>query len=215
VPAWLAQSTGPTGYVLATHIDLTFLQLAGGLPCEAARHDIGADPAPQEAFDLVHARLVLEHVPGREAALRTMTQALRPGGWLLIESADPRLQPLACPDEAGPAQELANRLRNACWTLQARRTDLGYGRTLPRRLRSAGLTEIGAEASFPLADPAAARLQRTLIERARDRLTATGMATAEEIDQHLADIEAGRLDLTAFQVVSAWGLKERRQPPTV
>jgi SAM-dependent methyltransferase len=133
VPAWLARRTGPAGYVLATDIDVTFLQEADGLPCEIARHDIGADPAPQGAFDLVHARLVLEHVPGRDAALRTMTRALRPGGWLLVESADPRLQPLACPDEVGPAQELANRLRNACWALQARRTDLGYGRTLPRR----------------------------------------------------------------------------------
>jgi 2-polyprenyl-3-methyl-5-hydroxy-6-metoxy-1,4-benzoquinol methylase len=208
VPAWLARRTGPAGHVLATDTDVTFLQEAGDLSCEIARHDIGADPAPPGAFDLVHARLVLEHVPGRDAALRTMTRALRPGGWLLVESADPRLQPLACPDEAGPAQELANRLRSACWTLQARRTDLGYGRTLVRRLRSAGLTEIGAEASFPLVGPAAARLQRTLVERAREHLTATGMATTEEIDQHLADIDAGRLDLTAFPVISAWGRKE-------
>jgi SAM-dependent methyltransferase len=205
VPAWLARRTGPAGHVLATDTDLTFLREAGGLAFEIARHDIGADPAPPEAFDLVHARLVLEHVPGRDAALNTMTRALRPGGWLLVESADPRLQPLACLDEAGPAQELANRLRNACWALQGRRTDLGYGRTLPRRLRRAGLTEIGAEAGFSLASPAAAALQRTMVERARDRLTATGMATTEEIGQHLADIDARRLDLTAFPVVSAWG----------
>jgi hypothetical protein len=33
------------------------------------------------------------------------------------------------------------------------------------------------------------------------------MATAQEIDQHLADIGAGRLDLAAFPVVSAWGRK--------
>jgi hypothetical protein len=78
-----------------------------------------------------------------------MIEALRPGGWLLIESADPQLQPLACPDEAGPAQRLANQLLQACWTLQARRTDLAYGRTLPRRLRSTGLVDIGAEVSFP------------------------------------------------------------------
>jgi Methyltransferase domain len=207
VPAWLARRVGPAGYVLATDIDVTFLQEAGDLPCEVARHDIGADPAPPGAFDLVHARLVLEHLPGRDTALRTMIQALRPGGWLLIESADPRLQPLACPDETSAAQELANRLLNACWTLQARRTDLGYGRTLPRRLRNAGLIDIGAEACFSLAGAAQARLQRTLIERAREHLTTAGMATAQEIDQHLADIGAGRLDLAAFPVVSAWGRK--------
>jgi SAM-dependent methyltransferase len=62
-----------------------------------------------ERFDLVHARLVLAHVAGRGQALRSMISVLRPGGWLLVEDADPALQPLICPDESGPAQQLANR----------------------------------------------------------------------------------------------------------
>ncbi|HEY7013252.1 MAG TPA: hypothetical protein VH480_10875 [Streptosporangiaceae bacterium] len=43
-----------------------------------------------------------------------------------------------------------------------------------------------------------------MIERQRDRLLATGLVTAE-IDQHLADIAAGRLGLATFTVVPAWG----------
>jgi trans-aconitate methyltransferase len=97
VPAWLARRVGPKGHVLATDTDLTFLQSARDIPYELRRHDIGADPAPPEEFDLVHARLLLEHIPSRDAALHTMIEALRPGGWLLIESADPQLQPLAAP----------------------------------------------------------------------------------------------------------------------
>ena len=62
-------------------------------------------------FDLVHARLVLVHVPDRAPALATMAAALRPGGWLLVEDADTELQPLVCLDESGPAQRRANRLR--------------------------------------------------------------------------------------------------------
>lgn len=209
VPTWLAQHVGPAGHVLATDIDVTFLQSPGNLPYEVRRHDIATDPAPPEAFDLVHARLVLEHIPRRDAALHTMTHTLRPGGWLLIESADPQLQPLACPDEVGPAQKLANRLLQACWTLQARRTDLGYGRTLPRRLRSAGLVDVAAEVCLSLAGPAPARLHRTMIERARERLIASGMATTEDLEQHLADIKEGRLGLAVFPVVSAWGRKAR------
>ena len=42
-----------------------------------------------------------------------MVGALRPGGWMLVEDADPGLQPLLCPDDHGPAQHLANRLRTA------------------------------------------------------------------------------------------------------
>jgi hypothetical protein len=205
VPTWLAQRVGPEGDVLATDIDVTFLRRAGKVPYEVRRHDIGAEPPPPGAFDLVHARLLLEHVPGRDAALHTMARALRPGGLLLIESADPQLQPLACPDEVDPAGKLANRLLRASWTLQARRTDLGYGRTLPRRLRDVGMIDVGAEVSFSLAGPAQARLQRTMIERVRERLVAEGLATTADVEQHLADIEDGRLDLAAFPVVSAWG----------
>jgi SAM-dependent methyltransferase len=73
--------------------------------------DVTADPPPTETFDLVHARLVLVHLKNRAGALRVMIAALRPGGWLVIEDADPSLQPLACSDEHGPAEELANRLR--------------------------------------------------------------------------------------------------------
>jgi hypothetical protein len=41
-------------------------------------------------------------VADRDRALRSMISALRPGGWLLVEDADPALQPLICPDEYGP-----------------------------------------------------------------------------------------------------------------
>lgn len=68
---------------------------------ELRRHDVAADESPHGPFDLVHARLVLVHVADRERALRVMTDALRPGGWLLLEDADPALQPLICPDESG------------------------------------------------------------------------------------------------------------------
>ncbi|WP_007517368.1 MULTISPECIES: methyltransferase domain-containing protein [Pseudofrankia] len=89
MPAWLARRVGLAGCVLATVVDVTFLREAGDLSFEVALHDIGADPAPPGAFDLAHARLVLEHAPSRDPALRTMAQTLRPGGWPLIESADP------------------------------------------------------------------------------------------------------------------------------
>ena len=46
-----------------------------------------------------------------------------------------------------------------------------------------------------------------MIERMRERLIASGLATAEDLERHLTDIEDGRLDLAAFPVVSAWGRK--------
>jgi len=36
---------------------------------ELSRHYLGTDPLPKHAFDLIHARLVLQHVPQRHDAL--------------------------------------------------------------------------------------------------------------------------------------------------
>ncbi|GAA2727516.1 hypothetical protein GCM10010360_01090 [Streptomyces nogalater] len=58
---------------------------------------MGAEEPLGEGFDLVHARLVLVHVPDPERALRSPITSLRPGGRLLSEDADPALQPLIRP----------------------------------------------------------------------------------------------------------------------
>jgi SAM-dependent methyltransferase len=43
-------------------------------------HDIVQYTSPEAAFDLVHARLVLMHLPEREKALHRMLTVLKPGG---------------------------------------------------------------------------------------------------------------------------------------
>lgn len=192
--------------MLATDIDVSWLSEVASPGVDVHRHDVGRDDPPEEAFDLVHARLVLVHVPDRDRALRTMVEALRPGGWLLLEDADPALQPLICPDEHGPEERLANRLRAGFRALLAERgADLSYGRTLPRRLREAGLVEVQADAFFPLTSPASSALEAATIRQVRDQLVARGDATPDEIDRHLGNIEAGRLDLATPPLISAWG----------
>lgn len=204
VPAWLAARVGPAGRVLATDIDPSLLPPVPGV--EVSRHDVARDDLPAEDFDLVHARLVLVHVEQREEVLTRLAAALRPGGALLIEDADPALQPLCCPDECGPEQRRANALRRAFRTLLERRgADLGYARSLPRLLRAAGLVEVAADVFFPLAAPAAAVLEQATVAQVRRDLVGAGLATDAELDAHLAAVAAGRLDLATAPLVSAWG----------
>src|SRR4051812_21025395 len=167
IPRALAAAVGPTGHVLATDIDPSWLGEGDGY--EVRRHDVALDPPPEPGtFDLVHARLVLVHVPDRARALATMAVALRPGGRLLVEDADTALQPLACLDDSGPAQRRANRLRDAVRELMTRRgADLRYGRTLPRALRTAGLVDVAAAGSFPVGDWPAIGWRRRPSARAR------------------------------------------------
>jgi SAM-dependent methyltransferase len=210
VVRFLADQVGPSGHVLATDIDVSWATEVSGPPVVVRQHDVAADPPPDGGFDLVHARLVLVHVPDRQGALSNMVAALRPGGWLFIEDADPALQPLACLEALGPEQELANKVRSGFRSLMAGRgADLAYGRTLPRLLRAAGLGEVGADASFPVALPECADLEKATITLIRDQLLTHGVATEAEIARHLANVAAGTLDLTQPPMIAAWG---RRLP---
>jgi SAM-dependent methyltransferase len=207
VPAWLADRVGPIGRVVATDIDVTWMPVDGAA-FEVIRHDVGVDEPPAGSFDVVHARLVLTHVPQRSNAIASMVAALRSGGWLVIEDADPALQPLICPDEYGSAQRLANRLRQGFRTLMADRgADLAFGRTLPRLLRDAGLDAVHADAFFPITSPACISLEIATVQQIRERLLAADLATEAEIDQHLANVATGQLDLATAPLISAWGQK--------
>ncbi|SCL35216.1 Methyltransferase domain-containing protein [Micromonospora rhizosphaerae] len=208
VPSWLAARVGPAGHVLATDIDVSWMTAAAGAGYEVRRHNVGVEPPPGDGFVLVHARLVLVHVPQRAAALAAMISALRPGGWLLVEEADPMMQPLVCPDESGPAQRLANKLKRDFRTLMAQRgVDLSYGRALPRLLRGAGLVDVEADAFFPMTGAACTLLEQATVTQIRDRLVAAGLATNEEVDRHLDNVAAGLLDLATSPMISAWGRK--------
>ncbi|MGW2524073.1 methyltransferase [Streptomyces sp. NPDC001617] len=208
VVSWLAKKVGPTGKVVATDIDTSLLASAARPPVDVRVHDVGVDEPPGEGFDLVHARLVLVHVPDRERALRSMIKSLRPGGRLLLEDADPALQPLTCPDEHGAEQRLANRLRQGFRQLLADRgADLSYGRRLPRLLREAGLRRVEADAYFPLTSPACAALESATIRQIRPQLVESGLATNEDIETHLANVASGAMDLATAPMISAWGRK--------
>ena len=207
VPAYFAEQVGAGGHVLATDIDTSWL-VGGDSDYQVRRHDVGSEPPPEGSFDLVHARLVLAHVQQRAYALASMITALEPGGWLLLEEPDPALQPLVCPDESGPEQELANRLKRGFRALLTERgVDLAFGRSVPRLLRAGGLIEVQSDAYFPMGGPACAELERATVEQVRDGLIAAGIATVAEIEHHLLNVATGRLDLATSPMVSTWGRK--------
>jgi hypothetical protein len=202
VPSWLTSRVAPSGRVVATDIDVSWMPERPEY--EVHQADVAADPAPEGPFQLVHARLVLTHVPQRDAALRRMAGALAPGGWLVIEDFDVSVQPRACPDAATPDEDRANRVREGFIELLVRRgVDLSFGRTLRRRLLRLGLSDVGAEAYAPLAVPATRGLEIANTLQVRDGLRALGLDG--EVEAHLAALAEGRIDVATPPLVTAWG----------
>jgi SAM-dependent methyltransferase len=74
---------------VAFDVDTTHLDHLSSRPnLEVRRHDIVAEPIGEATFDLVHTRLVIEHLPEPERLLEMLAAATRPGGLLIIESTD-------------------------------------------------------------------------------------------------------------------------------
>jgi SAM-dependent methyltransferase len=87
IAGWLAERVKPSGSVVATDTDISFLDPTA---YEVWRHDIRTDTLPPESFDLVHVRHLLVHIATVEHAvvLRKLCDALRPSGKILIEESD-------------------------------------------------------------------------------------------------------------------------------
>jgi len=87
VARWMAE-TIPRAEVVATDLDVRFL--ADLRPAvTVAEHDLTSEsPPPGGPFDLIHCRLVLEHIAARDLVLAKIAGWLAPGGWLVISGVD-------------------------------------------------------------------------------------------------------------------------------
>ena len=154
VARWLCERVGPGGRVVATDLDVDFLETLPEENLEVRRHDIVSDALETDAFDLIHSRLVLEHIPERDRVLRRLVAALRPDGWLVLEDFDWGSLAVAPGCAAGDLLERAH--EGARSLFGAAGYSHYYGRALPVALAAAGLVDIGAEGRVYVGAPGSA-----------------------------------------------------------
>lgn len=182
VARYLAERVGPTGRVVSIDVDLRFhAPVPAHVEVRAA--DVVHDPLPTD-LDLVHARAVLQHIPEREAVLDRLVEALRPGGWLVVEDGDMRAF------EAQALPEPMRRVHTAM--IEASKARLGWDPYLGSRLvdlfRSRGLVDIDVvgDAWAMRGGEDSGEWWFLALEHVADVLPALGAVTREEIDAALA-----------------------------
>jgi hypothetical protein len=77
------------------------------------------------------------------------------------------------------------------------------------------LVDVAADAYFPITRPPCNELERASVEHIRGRLIVGGIATAAEIDEHLATVASGALDLATSPMISAWDVDDQNGRPRV
>lgn len=146
---WLARQVGADGRVVATDVNLTYLNRLDLPNLEIRRHDIlsdSLDTLGPGSFDLICTRLMLFWLAGKqEVAIRRMVECLRPGGWLIDEDGDWGMVVPVDPSHSHYA--LYHRVwKNGEWWV-SRGYDPTFGRTLPLLFERCGLVNIRHEAS--------------------------------------------------------------------
>jgi SAM-dependent methyltransferase len=190
IAAWLAARVGSAGRVLVTDIDPRFLESLHIPNLEVRRHDIVNDPLPEGAFDLVHSRLVLLHIPERERALARMIAALKPGGWFIDEEFD--ALSMLPNSAANPGEVLLKTHVAMRQVMKDHGVDDGYfARQLFSRLRAHGLVDVAAEASMFMwqSGSRGVSLLRANYEQLHRSMIDAGYLTQEEFDQDIARLE--------------------------
>jgi ubiquinone/menaquinone biosynthesis C-methylase UbiE len=198
----LAERVGDTGSVTALDADTRFLEPLDEI--SVVRADITIDPLPAGAFDLVHARLLLEHLAQRDEVLAALASTLRPGGWLLIEDFD-----WATALVVDPPSAAHSRVAEACLALfSAHAYDPSFGRRLPRRLRALGLADSGthAESIQVWADRERGLPQwELLVDQLAPGLLAANLVDRADLDAFHALWHDGETAGFAPLMVSSWG----------
>ncbi|MDP8970675.1 MAG: methyltransferase domain-containing protein [Actinomycetota bacterium] len=179
VARWLAGRVAPSGTVLATDIKPQHIAPTAGL--QVARHDVATDGLPEAAFDLVHARLVLLHLPERRQVLDRLVRALRPGGWLQLDEFDITYGPALLMPDANVRALYERFLAAKAQLFAAAGADGSWGQHAPEAMRDAGLVDIDPVVAVQTwrAGSAGVGLLTHHTLHLRDRLLAAGMTDRE------------------------------------
>ncbi|MBL7252838.1 class I SAM-dependent methyltransferase [Paractinoplanes lichenicola] len=172
VASWLA---GHGARVTATDVNLR--HLPPDPPFEVLRHDLTREPLPAGPWDVIHARLLLLHLPQRHEILRDLVTALAPGGALLIEDFETTYGKgvMRAPSEADVAAYEEYHAALIGKVLPALGNDPTWAGRVHAEMLGAGLTSVDTEVharSWPGGSPGAALIVANIAQQRQALLDA-------------------------------------------
>ncbi len=204
---WLSARVGDSGRVLVTDIDPRWMGGVREGNLEVRCHDIVRDELPAATFDLIHARLVLIHLPERRNVLHRLIGALRPGGWILLEEFDGESLPVTAIGDPS-AQEVFRKGHGAMMrVIGDAGADYGWARSLYGVFLEEKLVEVGAEGSTRMwtGGSSWAELFLANADQLQEKMLATGDVTAADLDAFRSVLQDRNVVFNSYLTISAWG----------
>lgn len=207
IASWLADRVGPTGRVLAADLETGRLESLRAPHVEVARIDIRTVELPAASFDLVHSRMVVQHLQDRPAAIANMVRALKPGGWLFLEDTDSL--PLF---RSATSEDFLQDVRAAGYGLMRRSGHEPRGGHFDlAAMLETELEEVSAEGRAVMVQGGSfqARHYQLWLEFMKPRIVAEGEVSAERVDQALAEMGDPANHWLTQVLISSYGRKPR------
>lgn len=199
---WLADLVGDAGQVVATDLDLRYLIAVEAPNLQVLRHDLMTDDPPGEPFDLVHTRLVIEHLPDPQNALKRLAAWVRPGGWLVVESGDwsTRYEIISSAVFEAVLVAAQKFLASAGFAPM-------FGRRLPVLFDDEGMVDVGSEARSRMIRGGTPEMEgfTLTIERVRAAMVTAGLISDKEVEAALTLCADPSFAVMSAALVSAWG----------
>lgn len=203
IARWLCEATGSSGLVIATDLEVDLL----GAPeanMEIRKHDIRTDPLEEGAYDLVHARKVLEHLPAPDEVLARMVRATRTGGWVVVEDAD---LISTMHSNSGDPDRFRHVYHAFIGTMEAHGYHPALGLSLTGMLRAAGLSNVrlqGWTSEWTGAGDRPSVFLKTF-EKIGPRAVSESRVSEEDADWLLSEIKQPTFRAISATHYCAWG----------
>ncbi|MVU82543.1 methyltransferase domain-containing protein [Nocardia sp. ET3-3] len=190
----------PVGRVVAADIDTRFLERGANL--EVREFDARTGEFEAGAFDLIHTRAMLMHLPERVEVVSRCLSWLRPGRWLV--ATDP--SGFTASSSTSPGWR---RLMDAFWALMAAHGgDPLWGRQrLARTVVEAGFVDVGMSIQTNVVgcEGPADRFWRVFFAQVGPRMVELGLVSQDELAAGVALLDEPGFFDSPDAFVTVWG----------
>lgn len=203
IARWMADQVGPARRVLAVDLDPRWCSREDRAQLEVRALNVVVEAIPPGPWDVIHERLVLQHVPERLDVLTRLLGALAPGGLLLVEDLD--TGEVRTVDRAGPNSALILRVALAFNRLLGTRGGVSdFAANVLRTLRADGLHDTGASGHVVIDQGGGwATVQAANARQVRDGLIGEGIAPGD-VDRFLDVLADPDTIVGSSVLISAW-----------
>lgn len=209
VAQWLSTRVGSAGKVVATDVNIRFLRLLSAPNLEIHQLDMIKDEVEKGHYDLVYCRTLLMQLPEPEKALKKMADALRPGGWLLIEEFDWGSE--LSVDVTNPSSAVFTTTLRAMADFLRKRgmVDPYFGREGRSLLEKLGLVDVKHEGwtCMVRGGEPLARFDGATLQMASKPMIAAGLLKQEDLESVQRLLQDPTFGYPGPTMFSAWGKK--------